>query len=132
VVEVVVEVGVGVEVVVEVVVEVGVVVEVEVGVGVWVEVVVGVEVVVVVGVGVEVGVWVEVMSTGSSIYRPKTNEQKRFWPWAKCIKTVRRLDPGAKKYRLKYDVMFGSGKFRRVRHYKGSDGEIRKTVEIEI
>ena len=59
-------------------------------------------------------------------------EKKRFWPWAKVTHSLKRFDPGAAKYRLKYDLMFGKGAFRRVRRYKDPDGEIRRTVEIEI
>ncbi len=60
------------------------------------------------------------------------NNSKSFWPWAKCTKSIKRFDPGAAKYRHKFDLMFGKDKFRRVRHYKGLDGERRKTVEIEV
>lgn len=59
-------------------------------------------------------------------------EKKRFWPWAKCTHSLKRFDPGAAKYRLKFDLMFGTGKLIKVRHYKGPGDEIRKTVEIEI
>jgi len=58
--------------------------------------------------------------------------KKSFWAWAKCTNSLDRFAPGAKKYRQKFDLMFGRKKFRRVRHYKGPGGEIRKTVEIEI
>lgn len=62
----------------------------------------------------------------------KKMENKRFWPWAKCTNSIGRMDPGAQKYRHKFDVMFGPGKFIRIRHYSGPDGDRRKTVEIEI
>jgi len=60
------------------------------------------------------------------------NQKKSFWAWASVSKTIQRWGPGAKKYRQKYDLMFGKDKLRRVRYYKGPGGEIRKTVEIEI
>ena len=55
-----------------------------------------------------------------------------YWSWATVTNTIQRWGPGAAKYRHKYDLMFGKGKFRRVRHYKGPGGEIRKTIEIEV
>ncbi len=63
---------------------------------------------------------------------PHIAKKKSFWAWAKCENSIDRMGPGAKKYRHKFDLMFGTGKFRRVRHYKHPDGEIRKTVEIEV
>ena len=62
----------------------------------------------------------------------KQNEKKRFWPWARCTHSFTRFDPGTAKYRQKFDLMFGRGKLRRVRHYKGPDGERLITVEIEV
>ena len=62
----------------------------------------------------------------------KGNEKKRFWSWAKVTNSLSRFDPGTAKYRQKFDLMFGRGKLRRVRHYKGPDGERRVTVEIEV
>jgi len=59
-------------------------------------------------------------------------KNKRFWSWAKVTHSLKRFDPGAAKYRHKYDMLFGYGKFIRVRRYKGPGGEIRRTVEIEI
>ena len=57
---------------------------------------------------------------------------KPFWPWSKVTNTIQRFGPGATKYRHKYDLIFGKGKFRKVRHYKGPGGETRRTVEIEV
>lgn len=62
----------------------------------------------------------------------KENEKKYFYPHAKITHSLDRFAPGAQKYRHKFDLMFGKGKFRRVRHYKGPGGEIRKTVEVEV
>ena len=62
----------------------------------------------------------------------KENKKKSFWPWAKCTHSLNRYDPGVAKYRHKFDLMFGIGRLRKVRHYKGPDGEIRRTVEIEV
>lgn len=59
-------------------------------------------------------------------------EKKHFWSYAKCTHSLPRLAAGCTKYRLKYDLMFGSKKFIRFRRYEGPNGEIRKTVEIEI
>jgi len=66
------------------------------------------------------------------IHISKNKRVKKFWPYAKCTHSFKRFDPGAAKYRQKYDLMFGRGKFRKVRHYKGPGGEIRQTVEIEV
>ena len=62
----------------------------------------------------------------------KETEKKWFWSRAKCTHSLTRFDPGTTKYRQKFDLMFGRGKLRRVRHYKGPDGERRVTVEIEV
>ena len=59
-------------------------------------------------------------------------EKKSFWAWAKCRTTRERYAPGTKKYRHKFDLLFGAGKFRRLRYYVGPNGEKRKTVEIEV
>jgi hypothetical protein len=61
-----------------------------------------------------------------------TENKKSFYPWAKITHSLPRLSNGCKKYRLKYDLMFGNKKFIRFRRYVGRDGEIRRTVEIEI
>lgn len=66
------------------------------------------------------------------IHISNKTEKRSFWAWAKCTHSLDRYAPGATKYRHRFDVMFDSGKFRRVRHYKAPWGEIRKTVEIEI
>lgn len=63
---------------------------------------------------------------------PDIGEKKSFWAWARCTTTRERNGAGTKKYRQKFDVMFGKGKFRRLRYYEGPGGEKRKTVEIEV
>ena len=60
------------------------------------------------------------------------NNKKKFWPHAKCTHSRGRYAEGCKKYRLKYDLLFGLKKFIRFRRYEGPDGEVRRTVEIEI
>jgi len=60
------------------------------------------------------------------------SKQTRFWSWAKVTHSLPRLADGVKKYRLKYELMFGRGKFVRFRRYKGPNDEIRRTIEIEI
>jgi len=62
----------------------------------------------------------------------KKINKKSFWPWAKCTHSLPRNTEGCKKYRQKYDLMFGMKKFIRMRRYKGQNGEVRRTVEIEI
>ena len=59
-------------------------------------------------------------------------KNKSFWAYAKCTHSFPRLAEGCKKYRLKYDLLFGMKKFIRLRRYVGKNGEIRRTVEIEI
>ena len=59
-------------------------------------------------------------------------DKKSFWSWAKVTHSLKRNDPGVEKYRLKYDFLLGTGKFRRFRRYKGPGGEVKRTVEIEI
>lgn len=59
-------------------------------------------------------------------------KKRNFWPWAKCVKSLGRYAPGAKKYRQRFDGVFGPDTFVRFRRYAGPDGEVRKTVEIEI
>ena len=59
-------------------------------------------------------------------------KKKNFYPWAKITHSLPRFSEGCVKYRLKYDLMFGTKKFIRMRRYKGPGGEIRRTVEIEI
>jgi hypothetical protein len=60
------------------------------------------------------------------------NQKKSFWVFAKCTHSLPRLADGCKKYRHKYDFMFGTKKFIRFRRYVGPEGEIKRTVEIEI
>lgn len=62
----------------------------------------------------------------------KEKTKKSFWAWAKCTHSLPRYSDGCKKYRLKYDLIFGLKKFVRLRRYIGPDGEIKRTVEIEI
>ena len=59
-------------------------------------------------------------------------KEKHFWSHAKCTHSYPRFSEGAKKYRQNYDLMFGVKKFIRMRRYIGKDGEIKRTVEIEI
>ncbi len=59
-------------------------------------------------------------------------ESKYFWPHAKCTHSFPRNAEGCRKYRAKFDLMFGAKKFIRFRRYVGPDGEVRRTVEIEI
>jgi hypothetical protein len=59
-------------------------------------------------------------------------ENKCFWPHAKCTHSFPRHSPGCRKYRNRFDVLLGAKKFIRLRRYVGADGEIRRTVEIEI
>ena len=59
-------------------------------------------------------------------------ENKHFWPHAKCTHSFPRYAEGCRKYRAKFDLMFGAKKFIRFRRYVGPDGEVRRTVEIEI
>ena len=61
-----------------------------------------------------------------------SKRNKIFWPHATVTNTYSRLANGCKKYRLKYDLLFGPKKFIRMRKYKGPGGETRRTVEIEI
>jgi len=58
--------------------------------------------------------------------------KKLFWPYAKCTNSLDRFAPGVKKYRQRFDGVFGKGTFRRLRYYKTPDGQKRRTVEIEI
>ena len=59
-------------------------------------------------------------------------EKKHFWSYAKCTHSSPRLADGCKKYRQKYDLMFGHKKFIRFRRYVGPNGEVKRTVEIEV
>ena len=61
-----------------------------------------------------------------------TKNKKSFWPFAKCTHSLPRFAAGCTQYRRRYDLMFGTKKFIRMRRYKGPDGEIRRTVEVEI
>ena len=61
-----------------------------------------------------------------------TKNKKSFWPFARCIKSLGRYDAGVKKYRHRFDGIYGPGTFIRFRRYQGADGEIRKTVEVVI
>jgi hypothetical protein len=62
----------------------------------------------------------------------KNKNDKSFWAYSKVTHSLPRNTDGCKKYRQKFDFIFGLKKFIRMRRYKGPDGEIRRTVEIEI
>lgn len=66
------------------------------------------------------------------LHLSQKNNKKSFWAYAKCTHSLPRFSEGCKKYRQNYDLMFGVKKFIRMRRYKSPDGEIRRTVEIEI
>lgn len=55
-----------------------------------------------------------------------------FYTTAEVIKTMRPFDPGTKKYRHKAAVLVGDKKLVKVRRYKGIDGSMRVTIEVEI
>jgi hypothetical protein len=59
-------------------------------------------------------------------------KKRSFWAWARCSHSLPRHAQGCKKYRAKYDLLFGLKKFIRYRRYVGPGGEVRRTVEIEI
>lgn len=55
-----------------------------------------------------------------------------FWAYSKCTHSLDRYAPGVAKYRHKFDLLFGAGKFRRFRRYKDTNGNVKRTVEIEL
>jgi hypothetical protein len=59
-----------------------------------------------------------------------TDNQKNYLPWAKITKSLRPRDPGANKYRLKYDAIHGRGTLVKVRYRKCPDGTTKKTFEL--
>jgi len=74
--------------------------------------------------------------TDTYIREYKKRSKTRFWAWAKVGHTYPRLHEECNKLRIKYEIMFGKGKFVRFRRYKYTDEdgnvERRKTIEIEI
>jgi hypothetical protein len=72
------------------------------------------------------------MNKNLATYSQEKQKQEKFWPRAVCTNSLDRFAPGAKKYRHRYDLLFGAGAFRRVRRYRHPDGRRKITVEVEI
>jgi len=72
------------------------------------------------------------MNKNLAICSQENLKQQKFWPQAVCTNSLDRFSPGAKKYRQRFDLMFGAGTFRRLRRYRHPDGRKKITVEVEI
>jgi hypothetical protein len=72
------------------------------------------------------------MSENLAKYSQEKQTRAKFWPQAVCTNSLDRFAPGAKKYRQRFDLMFGPGAFRRLRRYRHPGGRKKITVEIEI
>lgn len=72
------------------------------------------------------------MNKNLATYSQEKQKPEKFWPRALCTNSLDRFTPGAKKYRHRFDLLFGPGAFRRLRRYRHPDGRKKITVEVEI